>query len=137
MIRDMYSFHLWIELSESTEESDCGQLDVKAQHLQSVIRDKLTLIRQPEECVFNVNYSKVLQCSGGANHRGTNHNGLLEMLRTLVEDLPGSHGLVYWSDDEDPGTSIFDGYRVIVVARGELLERFDPFLSPKNPTVED
>jgi hypothetical protein len=131
----MYYFHLWIELSESTEDSDCGQLAAKAQELQSVVREKLKLIRAPEECVFYINYSYVFQCSGGANHLGEDHGNLLEVLRFLVQRLPGSHGIVYWSDDEDP--TYFNDYRVIVIARGKLYDRPDPFLSPKNPTVED
>jgi hypothetical protein len=130
----MYDFRLWIELSESTKDSDCGQLNAKALELQSFIREKLTLIRQPEQCVSNVNYSMIFQCSGGANHRGTNHSALLDVLRFVIARLPGSHGLVYWSDDEDPEN---DGYKVIVIARGQFYERTDPFLSPKNPTVED
>jgi hypothetical protein len=131
----MYYFHLWIKLCESTEESDCGQLDAKAQGLQSVVREKLRLIRAPDECVCYINYSYVFQCSGGANHLGENHSNLLEVLRYLVGKLPGSHGIVYWSDDEDP--TFHNDYRVIVIARGEIYDRSDPFLSPRNPTVED
>jgi len=130
----MYAYRLWIELRESTEDADCGELVAKAQELQSLIHEKLTMIRQPDTCVANVNYSMIFQCSGGSNHRGTNHDNLLEVLRFVVSRLPGSFGLVYWSDDEDPD---MDGFRVIVIARGQLHERLDPFLSPKNPTVED
>ncbi|PQO40123.1 hypothetical protein C5Y96_01955 [Blastopirellula marina] len=131
----MYEYHLWIELSESTEESDCGQLDSKVDALRALVRDKLSC--KPNDCIVHVNYSKVFQCSGGANHRGTDHDMLLDVLKRLVELLPGSHGLVYWSDDESPGNAVFDGYKVLVVARGEVHERLDPFLSPKKPVVED
>lgn len=124
----MYDFRLWIELSETTEDSDCGQLNAKAQELQSFVRDKLTMIRLPEQCVNNLNYSMVFQCAGGANHRGANHDALLEVLHFVIDKLPGSHGLIYWSDDEDPKN---DGYRVIVITRGQIHERDDPFFSPK------
>lgn len=128
----MYYYRLWIELSESTEESDCGGLKTKAAELQSLIRDKLMIIRHPDPCVTNINYSMIFQSCGGANHRGANHQNLLEVLNFIIEKLPGSHGLVYWSDDEDPEN---DGYRVIVIAGGQLHERSDPFLSLKNSTV--
>lgn len=130
----MYCYRLWIELSETTDESDCGGLGAKVEELQTFINEKLTCIREPKDCIFHVNYAKVLQCCGGANHRGRNHDALLEVVRFIVDRLPGSHGLVYWSDDEDREN---DGYRVIVIARGEFYERADPFLSLKISTVED
>ena len=133
----MYEYRLWIELSESTEEDDCGQLEAKILELQKLINEKLTLIRSPTECIFHVNYSDIFQCSAGANHRGGEHEALLEVLEHLVKILPGSHGLVYLVDDENPGNAYFDGYRVLVIARGQIQERFDPFLSPLNPVVED
>jgi len=133
----MYEYRLWIELSESTEESDCGQLEAKILELQALINEKLTLIRSPTECIFHVNYCDIFQCSAGTNHRGRAHEDLLEVLEHLIKILPGSHGLVYWVDDEDPGASYFDGYRVLVIARGQIHERFDPFLSPLTPVVED
>ena len=92
------------------------------------------MIRHPKECISQVNFAFVLQCSGGANHRGTNHDALMSVLRHISEMLPGSHGLVYWSDDEG---SESNAYRVIVIGRGQLHEHPDPFLSPKVPTVAD
>jgi hypothetical protein len=131
----MYSYHLWVVLSESTEESDFGSLDNEVKGLRSLI-DK-TLICKPKDCIHSVNHLVVFQCSGSANHRGEDHDALLTVLRHITKKLPGSYGLVYWLDDENPGNACFDGYRVIVIARGQLLERFDPFLSPTNPTIED
>jgi hypothetical protein len=129
----MYFYRLWVHLAESTEESDCGQLDAKCVELQQIIVTKL--ICKPSDPICHVNYSRILQLSGGANHKGSDHESLLDVLRHLVYILPGSHGLVYWSDDEDP--VIADCYKVIVIARGAFYERFDPFLSPKRPTIED
>ena len=131
----MYDYHLWIILRESTEESDCGSLHKKINDLQHLADQKL--ICKPSMCIHDINYSVVMQCSGGANHRGNDHQSLLEVLEWIAEALPGSYGLVYWSDDEIPGRSIFDGYRVIILARGRLEERCDPFLSPIAPIVED
>lgn len=136
----MYGYHLWIDLAETTEESDCGALEQKAAELQLLVREKLRC--KPADCIFDVNGSKVWQCSGSTNHRGSAHAALLDVLQFVIEKLPGSHGLVYWSDDERTdkyeGVDRSDvGYRVIVIARGQMHERFDPFLSPRNPVVED
>lgn len=136
----MYDYRLWIDLAESTAESDCGSLEQTTAELQLLIRQKLHC--KPANCIFDISYSKVWQCSGSANHRGSDHAALLEVLRFVIDRLPGSYGLVYWSDDERPDkyecVEPNDcGFRVIVIARGQLHERFDPFLSPKNPVVED
>jgi len=136
----MYDYRLWIDLAESPEESDCGGLEKKAVELQLLVREKLRC--KPNDCIFDVNCSKVWQCSGSANHRGSAHAALLEVLQFVIEKLPGSHGLVYWCDDERPDryeSARRDdyGYRVIAIARGKMHERFDPFLSPRNPVVED
>lgn len=120
----MYKYRLWIQLCESTEESDIGHLDAKTEELQAFVNEKLKLIRKPQDCIFHVNYNKVFQCCAGANHRGNEHQALLEVLRFVIDTLPGSHGLVYWTDDEDPE---INGYRVIVIARGQIEERLDPF----------
>ncbi len=130
----MYTVHLWLELSESTDESDCGHLSDKASRLQKYIDDNITMIRSSGDCVHSVNYTKVLQFSAGSNHIGNNHDAILLLLKYLVEILPGSHGLVYWSDDERTDGNC---YNVIVIARGVLYDRPDPFLSPKNPVIED
>ncbi|MAT38743.1 MAG: hypothetical protein CL946_03985 [Ectothiorhodospiraceae bacterium] len=131
----MYHYYIWIELSESLDETDCGQLMAKIERLKKLVRSKLRCA--PAEPFLNINYAEIFQCTGGANHRSTDHDALLDVLDHLVFDLPGSHGLVYWYDDELPGKSKFDGYRVIVVARGQWYERFDPFLSPRKVVVGD
>jgi len=124
-------------LRESTEESDRGSLERKAEGLRRLVRERLNGGQGPEGCVLGVNGRLVFQCSGGANQRGDDHESLRDVLRYVTTELPGSYGLVYWYDDEDPGRGRFDGYRVIVIDRGRLHDRFDPFLSPTDPPVED
>jgi len=131
----MYEYHLWIVLSESTAESDEGGLLQKLGRLRSLVRD--TLHPAPAEAVHAVNYQHVLQCSVARNHRGDSHERLMAVLTWITTELPGSHGLVYWYDDEPHEGSLFDGFRVIVLARGQLAHRYDPFLSPLVPVVED
>ena len=133
----MYDYHLWIVLRESTEDPDLGSLGRKAERLRDLVRERLVGKPGPDECILGVNGELVFQCSGGANHRGEDHESLLVVLRHVAAELPGSYGLVYWYDDENPGRAQFDGYRVIVLARGRLQDRYDPFLSPIVPHVED
>jgi hypothetical protein len=131
----MYTCHLWLELGERPDEADCGHLNEKAAVLQALLDSVLDCV--PKKCIANVNYTTVMQCSVSGNRRASRHDSLLKVLEHVCEHLPGSHGLVYWCDDENPGASVFEGYRVIVIARGQMSERYDPFLTPRRPNIED
>jgi hypothetical protein len=132
----MYNWHACIELADSTDESNIVRTDELSAELCRKI-SALRLYCVPEQPVVRVNGMRLFQCSGSHNHRGDAHIRLLEIVEWIAEVLPGSHGLVYWYDDEMPGRTIFDGYNVIVIARGGVVHRYDPFLSPRAPTVED
>ena len=132
----MYSWHAWIVLSESTTESDEGSLSHKLELLRAEVRER-RLYTVPEDPVCAVNYDHLFQCSGSHNHRGDAHERLISIVQWIAERLPGSHGLIYWRDDEILGNSVYNGYNVIVVARGRLHHRYDPFLSPTVPNIED
>jgi hypothetical protein len=129
----MYTCYLWLDLAESTEEADAGALADKVAHLEkSVIK---LLVPGSDKVVKLVNYHWVLQCSVSHNHKADTDERLRQVLRWIVEHLPGSYGLAYIMDDEDP--EYRNLFRVLVVARGHVMERVDPFLSPRVPTVED
>jgi len=128
----MYNYRLWIELSESQEEDDLGDLNNKIKQLKQVFYDESNYLRPcPRECFLHANFSYFIQCSGGGskNPKGANYNTLLNVLNYLVEILPGSHGLVYWKDDEEyVYRRDFDArYRVIVIAEGKVTERGDGY----------
>ena len=134
----MYWFTMWLDLAESTIEADLGQFDTKTAKLTALIASTFEGCHRPS--IQRTNVLVVLHYSVCHNHRGDTHARLLRVLEWITTHLPGSHGLVYWYDDEcadkyeyDP----FDGYRVIVVAKGKLTDRYDPFLSPRSVHVED
>lgn len=58
-------------------------------------------------------------------------------LEYVAQLLPGSFGLLYERDEEMTGAPGQNGFRVRVMARGELSLRLDPFLSPLQPVIED
>jgi hypothetical protein len=131
----MYSYHLWIILRESTSEADTGSFAGKLDELRALVGAKLSAVSATPVQALNVEH--ILQCSESHNHRGDVHDRLLLVLKWIIKEFPGSYGLVYWYDDERPGRASFDGYNVIVIARGALLHRYDPFISPIAPTVEE
>jgi hypothetical protein len=82
----------------------------------------------------SLNGGHFFTATGLINRRRAEGERLDLFLAIIARRLAGSHGLVYERDDEMPGP--YD-YRVKVMARGQITEHPDPFLSPINPTVED
>lgn len=129
----MFSFHVWIVLRETTVEADTGSLTRRIQQLELMVQSSLPDV-VPKSRVHAVNVERVLQFSGSHNHRGDVHQRLESVLNGVAVDLPGSYGLAYCYDDEDPAG---DGFNVIVIARGSLRNERDEFLSPVIPRIED
>ena len=132
----MYECHFWLLLRESTSDVDGGSLELKLQEIRRLIADKLP-DAIPACPVHELNYEHLLQGSVAHNHRGDTHVRLLAVLSAIAESLPGSYGLVYWHDDEIRDSRSSNRYNVIVVVRGTISDRADPFLSPVSPMLED
>jgi len=131
----MHEFHAWIELSESAQESDLGQLKEKVAELYELVADSGW-----HDAVFeiqNLNGGHFFTATGLINRRRSEGHRLDLFLALIARRLPGSHGLIYERDDEMPAPYGPNAYRVKVMTRGQLTEHHDPFLSPCNPVIED
>ena len=131
----MHEFHAWIGLSESTAESDEGQLEEKVAELQDLVADSGW-----HDAVFevkNLNGKYFLSANGFVNRRREEGDRLDLFLAIVARRLPGSYGLIYDRDDEMPDPPGPNAFRVRVLARGKITEHQDPFLSPCNPVIED
>jgi len=73
----------------------------------------------------------VVYVHGLRNHRAS---GIHQLFESVAHHAPESYGLLYVSDQEDPGTD--NAFRVWRLARGQFSEMADPFLSPRVPTIE-
>ena len=131
----MYTYHLWIILRESTTEADVGSLGKKLTELKTRVSTLLQPV--PDIVVTALNHEYIFQCSESHNHKGDVHERLLKVIEWLTKALSGSYGLIYWYDDEMQGVNRHNGYRVMVIARGRIEYRNDPFLSPVVPVIED
>lgn len=80
---------------------------------------------------FNGMWSMMV--TGQFNHR---RDAVLDVFRWLAEHGPGSCGLLFVRDDEDPRGMEFCEWRVWRLARGKLREFEDLYLSPEFPTTE-
>jgi Immunity protein 7 len=131
----MHEFHAWVGLSESAEENDLGGLQGIVGELQELVADSDWHDAAFELRVLNGQY--FLTADGMVNRRRAEGERLEEFLDIIARRLPGSWGLVYERDDEMPDPPGPNAFRVRVLARGKIVERADPFLSPCNPVIED
>jgi hypothetical protein len=131
----MHEFHAWIGLAESAAESDLGGLAEAVGELEELAADS-----KWHDAVFevrNLNGQYFLRADGMVNRRREEGDRLDLFLAVIARRLPGSWGLVYERDDEMPDPPGPNAFRVRVLARGSVVERPDPFLSPVHPVIED
>lgn len=131
----MHEFHAWIGLAESAEESDLGGLAEAVGELEELAADS-----KWHDAVFevrNLNGQYFLRADGMVNRRREEGERLDLFLAVIARRLPGSWGLVYERDDEMPDPPGPNAFRVRVLARGSVVERPDPFLSPVHPVIEN
>jgi hypothetical protein len=105
----MYEFHGWFGIAESPEEADAGTLEEGLAELRAAV-------------------DRIDWSTGEA---------LDALIHFIARRFPGSWGLLYERSadmDQPPGPGAF---RVRVMARGEVQDRLDPFLSPCRPVIED
>jgi hypothetical protein len=128
----MYELHAWALLSDDTYESESDKI-------MEVVEDlKPLLARFPphntDASMRWLNGAMVFTLSLMANRRRFEADLVDTILDEISRRLPGSSGLVYDRDHDSPEGNQF---RVRVLARGQIIERGDPFLSPCRPTIED
>ncbi|MEV4501992.1 Imm7 family immunity protein [Streptomyces klenkii] len=131
----MYEFHGWFGIAESPEEADAGSL---AQGL-SDLRVRLSRIRwvtgEVRLAVHNGEY--FLTANGLVNRRRDEARELEALLEYVAGRFLGAYGLLYERSDDFTDPPGPGGFHVRVMARGVLQSRFDPFLSPCRPVIED
>jgi hypothetical protein len=79
----------------------------------------------------------MLHVGGMPNHFGRQGQEVIDLFKYVARVAPGSYGLLLTYDDEDPDPRRRGAFRVLRLARGEVSEHADPFLSPVAPTIED
>ncbi len=131
----MYEFHGWCSLRESA--SDC-----RAHCLQLAVKRISALVDQFDWAngfcfVQPFNGEHFVHFGGFQNRARKEASDLRSLFELIAREAPGSYGLLYWWDDEDPTPPGEIGWRVRVLAKGRIVERFDPFLSPTIPVIEE
>jgi immunity protein 7 of polymorphic toxin system len=83
-----------------------------------------------------VNGELLFWAAGSRNHRGKEFDALLALYRDLSMVAPLSFGLIYVWDDED-SRGFGNEFRVWRLARGEVQELKDVYLSPCVPVIDE
>ncbi|GAA1967341.1 Imm7 family immunity protein [Amycolatopsis minnesotensis] len=129
----MFEYHGWVAIAETPgAESDDASLKRTVERVGRRMSDLgdygLLDLRW-------LNGSPFLHFAGLLNHRGRWGDEILDLFEHTGRLAPGSYGLLYLRDHTDP----FQGneFRVCRMAKGQVTEHDDPFLSPAVPTVED
>ena len=124
----MFEFHGWAVIGHS------GPL---LKHRLASLRDQLVRVDDgfgsiAELCTTS-NELNVVYVHGLRNHRIESPS---QLFAWLAEHVPDAYGLLYLRDDESSTAHTQNCFRVIKLARGQLSELPDPFLSPCIPTIE-
>lgn len=131
----MYECHGWFVLAESPAEADTGSLQVGLVELRRLLDGFVWPNVHVELLNLNVDYFLTLTVL--VNRRRAEAEHVEKTMQFLAERLPGSWGLLYERDDEARTWPGPNAYRVRRLARGQLEEHGDPFLSPCQPTIEE
>ncbi|HET9109261.1 MAG TPA: Imm7 family immunity protein [Ktedonobacterales bacterium] len=138
----MFEVHGWATIRLTPENRDRDDEEELHRRAMSQIESQVGYYVNDLGWAYNpllemrkVNGEALIRVEGFSNHAGTLMEDLQALFHTIAEVAPGSYGLIYTMNDEEPAYD--NEFRVYVLARGTLVERNDPFLSPFVPVVED
>lgn len=132
---DVYQFQGWFGLVPSTDEADVSVVEQAVQSLRVLVTELSEHLPLGE--IRALNGEHFLFVAGAGNRPRDTPDKLQMVLDTIATSLPGSYGLLYERDDEQPDPALANTFTVRVLARGKVTQSPDPFLSPIVPTIED
>ena len=131
----MFQYHGWLVISAAPHETDTEYRDTHAavDHLRALLGEiadapglrDLRWVNGMAQCHFG----------GYSNRRNNTWDHLLAAVHGVARRAPGTYGLIHYWDLNDPERR--NGFRVLVIRRGQISEQPDPFLSPAVPVIED
>ena len=127
----MFEYHGWVSLRPTAEAVD-DEPPLRLDEIRALV-DDLSGYALMDLRPMNGDY--YIHLGGSPNRPGTHGPAVVELLRQVGQLAPGSYGLLYVHDDEDPRQHL--DFRVFRLARGIVTEHADTLLSPVTPTLED
>jgi hypothetical protein len=130
----MFEYHAWVTVQSSAgDEEDTGEdaaFEAVEREIQSLDGGTTAV------SLRWVNGMAQLHMSGFLNHASGEGQQVVDTFRRVGQVAPGSYGLLYIRDDEDP-QGRRNEFQVIVMRRGQTFTEKDSFLSPCIPVIED
>lgn len=132
----MFEYHGWITVKSSPGEEE--DEDTLPRSLRSGIETLLAGLAEGTGLTHlqAVNGDTQIHLGGFTNHRGGQGSEIIEAFGRIAAMAPGSYGLLYVWDDEDPEVDRNE-FQVFVMRRGTVTRQADTFLSPRVPAIED
>lgn len=131
----MVEYYGWINLSDSTYESDNEEMYIILNKLYSYISKYKLDDTSGFINLHKVNGSHQLLFTGNTNHLSQDVIDIFNFYEYIAEIAVGSYGLLHIRNDESKDA--FNEFEVFVLARGKIKKEKDPFLSPCMPVIED
>jgi len=135
----MFEFHGWATIRASAGCEDDDGADHAQRAAESTVREMVagSPLRESFNCTLDIrtaNGHLHLSLAGCHNHADAR---VLYLFHDVARLAPGSYGLLYIHDDEDPERDTANRWTSHVLARGAVTAVPDPFLSPIIEVVED
>jgi len=130
----MYEYHGWATIRDTPKNADEDNICKTVKIINELIQVHSSFFDAIDLRAVNGAYH--LWIAGYRNHKPEGVDDPKIFIEKLAEIAPGSYGLLYVMDDEDPN-GFNNEFQVFVLARGKLTKRNDTFLSPFIPVVED
>ena len=126
----MFEFHGWAVVRHHTHDIDPAE----QRACWARVLEHIEALNAPVGTISTATHNgmEVVRVDGQHNHRRA---WPIDLFRTIGRLAPGSYGVLYVQDDEDPRHG--GDFRVWVLRRGSLSEEADRLLSPFVPRCED
>lgn len=130
----MTELHAWLTLRYSDYDAEEAPQQQFLAAFQGYLQQHYAWVLRDERGRFGIrNGQPFFTLHTLHNHRGQPFYAL-EIFRWVAQHSTGSHGLLYFHDDEDPAHE--NEFQVYVLKRGRLIKNQDPFLSPCLEEIE-
>lgn len=130
----MVEYHGWININDNAYEADTETTEEIVKKLDKELKDIFFDGRIMD--LRNINGSYILMTSGVTNHKSQDVFEVIDLFKHIAEKAPGSYGLLYINDDEDPNSNE-DNFQVLKIAKGEWSIHKDTLLSPCSEVIFD
>lgn len=127
----MFEYHGWITLRSTAEALD-DEPPLRLDEIRTLVDELAGYALMDLQPMNGTDY---IHLGGSPNHRGQHGAEVIDLFTKVGRLAPGSYGLLYVHDDEDPEHR--QDFRVFRLVRGVVTEHADHLLSPVIPTLED